>query len=123
MEIFNEHWDKLVFIGSIVLFFWRWRIDQRAATDEIINALGRLQEATSDAAQRNANLIEGARKQAAREHGELLKAIEEMRDRTAGQIEKLDEHTVTEHRQIAEALTKLATSLDHHIDDERTRRK
>lgn len=38
-------------------------------------------------------------------------------------MEKLDEHTVTEHHQIVEALTKLATSLDHHIDDERSRRK
>ena len=100
MESFSEHWEKWIFLFGLAAFFWQWRAETKRA-----------EERQSERDKLILGAITELREQMAKEHGELGRMFE-----------RLDEHTVIEHRSIAESLGRLATSLEHHIADERVKR-
>ena len=106
MSEIAQHWDKLLFLGSIFLFFIIWRTETVRAAEKQEERDRALLQAVGDVAL----LVKEARLQAAQEHGDLSKVFE-----------RLDAHTVEEHRNIEKALTQLTVSLEHLIADQRQR--
>ena len=101
MEFLIENWEKIAFICMIFGWFVIWRKDSQHTEDRHKDQMDSIMK-----------ILEDLRGQMSEEHRVLSKIFKQ-----------LDEHTINEHREIAEALTKLNTSLNHHIDDERANRK
>ena len=99
-----EHWDKIGFFVTVVLFFVMWRneANRNAEAQKVRD------EAILSAVRDVVNVVRESRSQAAEEHAGLAKLFE-----------RLDEHTVNEHRALEKALERLTTSMDHHIAEER----
>ena len=100
------HWDKIVFLASVAVFFVLWQSRAERASERQEERDAAILSAVSDVAA----LIKESRHAAQEEHAGLTRLFE-----------RLDAHTVEEHRLLEKALERLITSLQHHMDDERAR--
>ena len=107
------HLEVITIAVGMIVFFYAWRKDQdaryeaRKAMDEAFNEAQKTRdEALMVAIKELGEAIHKEGKQSTREHT-MLK----------DEFVKLDQHTVEEHRNIAEALTALTTSLNHLIGE------
>ena len=101
------HWQPIVFIATVAVFFVMWRSDSNRHADTQKQRDEAILKAITDVA----SVVQESRRQAQDEHKSLAQLFE-----------RLDEHTVTEHRLLEKSLGQLSTSLEYHIADERSKR-
>ena len=102
MGFFEEHWDKIGFLITGIVFFMAWQMNQRNWQERQDEREGRRHEELIEA-------IHDLRSQMAVEHRGVTKAVD-----------RLNESTIKEHMEISKALAKQSTSLDYFVGEVRS---